>query len=386
MVPVVVRDHQGKIITDLRQQDFRVFDNDRPHLLSSFQIERRGKEKNGTAASIPSLSDPTASSNVSPATERRFLVFLFDDMHLSFEDLAHARQSATKILADTVNGSDMAAIVSVSGKVNTNLTRDHVKLQKAIESLQPHNLLRATEADCPTVDYYQADQIENQHSEVALQALIQEVFNCSPGLNPQRDRNLAERLAQSAVTRAINLGVQDTQGTLATIGEVVGSMSALPGQRSLIFISPGFFTLAKESLGTESHLLDLSAQSNVTISALDARGLYTTEIDASQHISGSGRVVQIRSDFHRNSATQAENVMAELADGTGGTFFHNSNDLDAGFRRLAEVPECIYLLELSLEDIKPNGSYHRLKIQVDREHVDVETRHGYFAPKPEKKK
>jgi len=37
--------------------------------------------------------------------------------------------------------------------------------------------------------------------------------------------------------------------------------------------------------------------------------------------------------------------MAELSDGTGGTFFHNSNDLNAGFRSLTEAPETIYLLE-----------------------------------------
>jgi VWFA-related protein len=78
--------------------------------------------------------------------------------------------------------------------------------------------------------------------------------------------------------------------------------------------------------------------------------------------------------------------MAELADGTGGTFFHNSNDLDAGFKALTEAPEVVYLLELPLENVKPDGSYHRLKVKVTRDGLQIQARRGYLVPKPEKNK
>ena len=44
------------------------------------------------------------------------------------------------------------------------------------------------------------------------------------------------------------------------------------------------------------------------------------------------------------------NILAEMADATGGTFFHNNNDLEAGFRRLAAVPEFSYLLGFSPQE------------------------------------
>jgi hypothetical protein len=44
------------------------------------------------------------------------------------------------------------------------------------------------------------------------------------------------------------------------------------------------------------------------------------------------------------------------------------------------------LLELSLSDVKQNGSYHALKVQVDRKDVKLQAREGYFAPQPAKKK
>ena len=78
--------------------------------------------------------------------------------------------------------------------------------------------------------------------------------------------------------------------------------------------------------------------------------------------------------------------MSELANGTGGTFFHNSNDLGAGFKTVTEAPEVVYVLELSLDGVKPDGAYHRVKVKVDREGVQVQARQGYSAPKQEKNK
>jgi VWFA-related protein len=76
--------------------------------------------------------------------------------------------------------------------------------------------------------------------------------------------------------------------------------------------------------------------------------------------------------------------MAEFADGTGGTFFHNNNDLAGGFQSLASAPEYVYLLELSLENVKPDGSYHPLKVKLDRDGLKLQARRGYFAPAKEK--
>jgi len=81
-----------------------------------------------------------------------------------------------------------------------------------------------------------------------------------------------------------------------------------------------------------------------------------------------------------------EDVMAEIADGSGGTYFHNSNDLEAGFKELATAPEYVYVLELSLDNENPDGTYHRLKVKVDRDGLQVHARRGYFSSKPEKGK
>lgn len=78
--------------------------------------------------------------------------------------------------------------------------------------------------------------------------------------------------------------------------------------------------------------------------------------------------------------------MSELAEGTGGEFFHNSNDLAAGFTSLTDAPEVVYVLELSLDGVKPDGSYHRIKVEVDRKGMEIQARRGYLAPQQEKNK
>ena len=194
---------------------------------------------------------------------------------------------------------------------------------------------------------------------------------------------MAERLADAAGQRVLNLGRQDALSSYLTLQQFVRAMAKLPGERTLVLVSSGFLPLEQEALTEESHLIDLAAQSNVTISALDARGLYTASLAASEQVVGNP---QMQGEFRRQSLSRAENSMGELAYGTGGSFFHNSNDLDTGLKSLTQAPESVYILELSIGDVKQNGSYHRLKVKVDRPGTDVEARQGYFVPKPDKNK
>lgn len=143
-------------------------------------------------------------------------------------------------------------------------------------------------------------------------------------------------------------------------------------------------TLTPTGLALKSRIIDAAARSNVTISALDARGLYTTIGDASQPGGGSTTVAQTGNLFRSAYMSVNAAVMAELANGTGGTYFHNSNDLEGGFQLLTVEPEFIYLLEFSADKVKNDGSYHELKVKVNRKGIVVQTRRGYVAP-PRKK-
>lgn len=390
LIPVVVRDRQGHAIGDLQRDDFKIFDEGKPRPISSFMIERHVAPEDSAKTSPQSAASPAAARDavVLPA---HVTVFLFDDMHLSVEDLPRVRAAAIAALPGTLTGTDMAAVIAISGSTNTGLTRDPGKLQDAIAKLAPHGIYRSDTMDCPHIDYYEADLIENKHDTVAIQDANRKLASCNAGINAPADlgaeANLptAEHLVDSAARRALTLGHLDVQSTYAVIRTFVNRLAELPGQRTLILVSPGFLNIEPDSLSTESQIIDLAARSNVVISALDARGLYTTAFTASDHSpSTSGQSLTVNSQYRASGMRLAENVMADLANGTGGMFFHNNNDLNAGLKEMTEEPETIYLLEMTLDGVKPNGSYHTLKVKVDRDNIQLEARRGYFIPKPDK--
>lgn len=381
LVPVVVRDAQGRAVENLAKDDFQVFDNGKARTITGFTIVKLGAESSAASSAAPNFDAsgsplPAQPTSVAP----RIVVFLFDDYNLSVTDLARARGAAIKAIDTSLASTDMAAVLSTSGS-NSGLTADHAKLKQTIQDLKVRTLLRTNEHDCPNVDYYQGDRIINKSDDQAFQAAVIEVFYCVKNITVEA----AEAFARTAAQRAVQLGEQNYRANLYALRLILNKLMApLPGQHVVILVSSGFFAPDSDAMAIKSEVVDIAARTNTVINALDAHGLYTTSTgaDVTTRVDpASQRLV----DHFRTSAMDANSeVMEELADGTGGTFYHNNNDLDAGFARLVSGPEYTYLLAFSVANAKA-GVRHKLKVKVNGAGFAVQARHGYTVPAREKR-
>jgi hypothetical protein len=83
------------------------------------------------------------------------------------------------------------------------------------------------------------------------------------------------------------------------------------------------------------------------------------------------------------AAQSAQNeILADFASGTGGTYYHNRNDLDVALREAIAAPAISYVLGFSPQNLKLNGSFHTLKVSLtSKQKFSVQARRGYYAPR-----
>jgi VWFA-related protein len=381
-VHVVVRDSQGKAIGTLQKEDFQIFDDKKPQIITKFSVQKPGLQVAREQQTSQPLNSTTADSDSTPLPDvpERYIAYVFDDVHMEFGDLAQARQAAEKNLK-TLRPTDRAAIFTISGQNNLDFTDNQTKLRDSMDRIIPRPLVGNRLSECPKMTYYIGDLIQNKHDLQALAAVTADVLDCQLN-NDSRMQSAAENMAEAAAAQAVSSGDAETHLALTTLKDVIRRVSGVPGERSVVLVSPGFITPQQEY--DVDNIIDRAMRANIIISALDARGLYVVMPggDITEKPSRNSQVAGIEGLYQMSSASADEDVMAQLADATGGVFFHNNNDLAEGFRRIASTPEYYYVLAFSPQNLKLNGHFHNLKVTLKTPaKYSIQARRGYFAPK-----
>jgi len=384
-VRVIVRDSSGKPVDNLTRQDFLLYDQGKLQNISNFSVETAETRMQRATMAAKTQEDATTpgdtAANKAPVLPQRFVALVFDDSHLSLEDATWARSQAGRFL-DSTGPTDRVAIYTTSGQNNLEFTSDKAALHRAILGVVSRPLAgQGVGSDCPDISHYMADQIENKHDPTAAAVAIEDTIQCQFNGDESKSAQ-ASAIVQGAVLRALNVGDVENQYTYRHIEDVLRRLSSMPGERLLLLVSPGF--LLTTSYLDESGVIDRANRANVVINTLDARGLYTPDLsgDISRPSTGSPRTAGMEAMYRISAQQENEYVLRDFAYGTGGTFFHNSNDLQGGLQLAGLAPEVSYVLAFSPQSRKWDGQFHLIRVELAKKSkFTIQARRGYYAPR-----
>ena len=384
-VRVVIRDPKGRAVPNLRKEDFQIYEDGKAQDTSTFSVETPASMLEKVVRTEPTGGESSEKTPPGFEPPSRFIALLFDDVHSNMQDLMRARLAATRFVDTSVQSADRIGVFTISGQSQLDFTSDRAKLRDTLGQIQPRPVEAGDSTgadDCPSVDYYQAELIELQHDSQALATAAQDALACAYN-NDTRQANAAQSLAEATAARILNEGDNQTIFSFRRLKEIVQKISTLPGQRTVVLISPGFIFPTREF--ELSEIIDRANRANVFINTLDLRGLYTPSVgqDISRDATGGSPLAEGPRESYRVAGQENQiMVLLELSDGTGGLAFHNNNDLDAGFRSTAATPGVSYLLGFTPNNLKYDGKFHILKVKLNgKEKYTVQARRGFYAPK-----
>jgi VWFA-related protein len=380
LVRVVVRDEQGHVVPNLHKEDFQLFDNRKPQTISTFSVDTPASHVIAATTSADKGAAPAPAEAAAVASlPQRFVSVLFDDQHLEMSDAMFVRDAATRFFG-ALAPSDRVGIYTTSGQFKQEFTDDHALLNKALLSIVPRSSTAAFH-DCPEISYYQADLIYNKNDTQALDVATEDAVQCA-FQGDETQKAAAQGMALSTAGTVLGREDSSTEYAYRHMEDVMRRLATMPGQRIIVFVSPGFI-LSTLQLET-SDLVERATKANIVINTIDARGLFTSNVggDIADPPRDSFRTAGYKASYRLASQLAQDEVLAQFADGTGGTFFHNRNDVDEGLREAVAAPAFSYLLGFSPQNLKLDGSLHTLRVSfAHKSNYKIQARHGYFAPR-----
>ncbi|HZN10275.1 MAG TPA: VWA domain-containing protein [Blastocatellia bacterium] len=398
-IDVVVSDAQGRLVRDLKREDFELLEDGRPQRVTHFAVGTAARPATWLTAARYSTKDPAKPA----ATEvrGRFVVLAVDDYHLAPENLMLTKRTLLRFVDQQMASGDQVAVTTTSGTIGLfqQFTSERDVLQRAINRLNIQNRTVTSSFDVPRITDYQAELIDLGNQD-ALEVAIQEILRLegAPPTPPGRGgrggqaaigtspRERATLQAQSKARMIVAQNAHYTQTTLSTLEGMIRSLRDLPGRKLVVLLSDGFFLGGNSSskIYDLRRITDAATRAGVVIYSIDARGLLAAIPggDASEPSgSGGAEAAPLRARFEQGAIDAKRDGLNALARDTGGFPLFNGNDLSAGLQRVLDDNETYYVLAYEPETSYRDGRFHKLEVRVTgRPELKVRTRKGYLAP------
>jgi len=386
IVNATVTDKQGNLVKDLTKDDFQVYEDGKPQPIHTFALESFKAEQ------LTDESGKVVGSGTSPSIESasgrpRLISLVIDDVTApSLELFTQAINAMRKFVEQDLGPGDQIAVLAGSGQAQYPFTSDRAQLLDEIKGLY-QKLYRGKvyKGECPELTDLQALEIREERTDGrSMEVATTENIICDQ--LEQTPNNTA--IARNKVRSMAVMQNEETQYRnrllLASLRQYLRSLKHFEARKSLILFSNGF--LPDQHRYELQEVVDMALRVGVVFNTIDIRGLYTTNYQASDNVTPgntvqSSLILAQKPALRHESIIRQEESLNQLAHETGGLFFHNSNDLYAGLRKISENQSFYYVLSYASPASRADGRYHKIKLEVSRPGLQLSYRKGYYAPK-----
>jgi VWFA-related protein len=342
-VNVIVRGKQGPV-AGLTRSDFAVFDRGKPREIAFFSVN--------SVREARTVVDPLPANVYSNAPQYRGIdpasatVVLFDGVNTSIADQIYAKKQFLAFLGQ-IQPQDRIAVYSLGNtlRVLNDFTADPGRLAATIARY------RGRLDGSPDRPEPQVIETGDLKTDAIWNAFLQ-------------------RESDTEMDKRVNLTVEGFEA-------IANRIAGIPGRKNLIWVSASFpFEIARrDNPKLYAREINRAARAlnaaNVAIYPVDARGL----VGLPALHAGTQRAPSPGLQY----TPEGHAPMDMLASATGGRAFKNNNDIKGAIRAVLDDSELTYTLAFHPDSQGLDGSFHRIKVQVNRPGIDVRHREGYVA-------
>ncbi|MEN3332778.1 MAG: hypothetical protein V7641_2143 [Blastocatellia bacterium] len=386
-VRAVVTDKRGRVIDQLKQEDFLLLENDQPQRIEFFKVDRI---EAGPAAALPSnqkndkRAAPVNPAGLSTETPRRSIVLFVDTVHIDHVRLARVKEALQRFVDQQMSDEDLAAVVASGGGLGllSQFTRDRQVLRAAINTLRPW---APRDRDSLLTPYLAANVLQGDMDALILAWEIVQAEEGRGKIQQTPDFYRNFKLAQQArdsLRPLLNMilieAAHRRRAMLATLDGVVARLAELPGARMLLLFSEGF-TQQGVGGGTDAGemqpIISRAVRAGIVTYSFDAKALEPVMV-------GAEKAIFIMSDglntYMNRANNELRNAMQRLALDTGGELFINTNDFNGRLQKVLDENRVSYALAYYMEGDKDPKKLRRIKLQIkDHPEYTVRAEKGY---------
>lgn len=367
LVDVRVTDRKGDPATDLKQSDFKVYEDGVPQKINSFDLENIQKlaqesGENGKPAEINLGALPKTTSQETyrqMVQNHRLMVLFFDLSSMQIPDLLRALDSAQNFLKTEMSPADLVAVVAYSSnlKVLQDFTNDRDALSKAIKSIQI-----------------------GQSSTLASNGSVGE----AGGTDSFGNEVVTQDTGNAFTPDETEFNIFNTDEKLSALQSLANLLQAVPGRKSVVHFSSGIEQTGVDNEAQLQATIDAANRANISFYTLDARGLIAMPPGgAASAASPSGTAIYTASAVSSQitSMHNSRETLSTLATDTGGHMFTDLNNFAPVFQYVQKVNTSYYLIGYTPSNTKADGKFRSIRVElVEGRGLKVEARPGYYAP------